>query len=144
LVCILFKTSLLELLELATQKQRWNLITWAKPNPVPTCNNKYLPDVEYVVHGFGKGALHGEMKDKQSFFLENAGQKTTPHPNEKPIPLMEKLVRLGSLAGKTILDPFMGSGTTGVAAIQMGRKFIGIEREPKYFDIACTHRHQSK
>jgi site-specific DNA-methyltransferase (adenine-specific)/modification methylase len=37
----------------------------------------------------------------------------------------------------TILDPFMGSGTTGVAAVQMGRKFIGIEREPKYFDIAC-------
>jgi DNA modification methylase len=37
----------------------------------------------------------------------------------------------------TILDPFMGSGTTGIAAVQMGRKFIGIEREPKYFDIAC-------
>ena len=37
----------------------------------------------------------------------------------------------------TILDPFMGSGTTGVAAVQMGRKFIGIERDPKYFDIAC-------
>ena len=37
---------------------------------------------------------------------------------------------------QTILDPFMGSGTTGVAAVQMGRKFIGIEREPKYFDIA--------
>lgn len=36
-----------------------------------------------------------------------------------------------------ILDPFMGSGTTGVAAIQLGRKFIGIEREPRYFDIAC-------
>lgn len=39
--------------------------------------------------------------------------------------------------GTTALDPFMGSGTTGVAAVQMGRKFIGIEREPKYFDIAC-------
>ncbi len=40
-------------------------------------------------------------------------------------------------AADTILDPFMGSGTTGVAAVQMGRKFIGIEREPSYFDIAC-------
>ena len=38
---------------------------------------------------------------------------------------------------QTVLDPFMGSGTTGVACAQMGRKFIGIEREPKYFDIAC-------
>jgi DNA modification methylase len=39
--------------------------------------------------------------------------------------------------GETILDPFMGSGTTGVAAIKLGRRFIGIELEPKYFDIAC-------
>jgi len=39
--------------------------------------------------------------------------------------------------GGVVLDPFMGSGTTGVAAVQMGRQFIGIEREPKYFDIAC-------
>jgi site-specific DNA-methyltransferase (adenine-specific) len=45
--------------------------------------------------------------------------------------------------GKTILDPFMGSGTTGVAAIQLGRKFIGIEREPKYFDIACKRIEQA-
>ncbi len=45
---------------------------------------------------------------------------------------------LGRIAdGALVLDPYMGSGTTGVAAVQMGRKFIGIEREPKYFDIAC-------
>jgi site-specific DNA-methyltransferase (adenine-specific) len=46
-------------------------------------------------------------------------------------------------APKTILDTFMGSGTTGVAAIQMGRKFIGIERETKYFDIACKRIEQA-
>ena len=44
---------------------------------------------------------------------------------------------------QTILDPFMGSGTTGVAAIQLGRSFIGIEREPKYFDIACQRIEQA-
>ena len=44
---------------------------------------------------------------------------------------------------QTILDPFMGSGTTGVAAVQMGRSFIGIEREPKYFDIACKRIEQA-
>ena len=44
---------------------------------------------------------------------------------------------------KTILDPFMGSGTTGVAALQLGRSFIGIGREPKYFDIACRRIEQA-
>lgn len=58
------------------------------------------------------------------------------HPTQKPIALMEWCIGLLADA-QTILDPFMGSGTTGVAATQMGRKFIGIEREAKYFDIAC-------
>ena len=57
------------------------------------------------------------------------------HPTQKPVSLMTDLI--GLCDGQTILDPFMGSGTTGVAAVQMGRDFIGIEREPKYFDIAC-------
>lgn len=58
------------------------------------------------------------------------------HPTQKPLPLMKWC--LGFIPdAQTILDPFMGSGTTGVAAVQMGRKFIGIEREPKYFDIAA-------
>jgi len=58
------------------------------------------------------------------------------HPTQKPIALMEWC--LGFLPkARTILDPFMGSGTTGVACAKLGRKFIGIELEPKYFDIAC-------
>ena len=58
------------------------------------------------------------------------------HPCEKPVELLTWC--LGFLPdAQTILDPFMGSGTTGVAALKLGRKFIGIEIEPKYFDIAC-------
>jgi site-specific DNA-methyltransferase (adenine-specific) len=63
------------------------------------------------------------------------------HPTQKPQALMRWCVE--KVDGKTILDPFMGSGTTGVAAIQLGRKFIGIEREPKYFDIACKRIEQA-
>ena len=59
------------------------------------------------------------------------------HPTQKPLELMAWCVEMATKERQTILDPFMGSGTTGVAAIQLGRKFIGIEREPKYFDIAC-------
>ena len=58
------------------------------------------------------------------------------HPTQKPVALMEWC--LGFLPdAQTILDPFMGSGTTGVACAKLGRKFIGIEIEPRYFDIAC-------
>jgi len=58
------------------------------------------------------------------------------HPTQKPIALMEWC--LGFLPhAHTILDPFMGSGTTGVACVNLGRSFIGIERDPEYFDIAC-------
>jgi len=57
------------------------------------------------------------------------------HPTQKPVKVMR--FSIDKVKGQTILDPFMGSGTTGVAAVQMGRSFIGIEREPRYFDIAC-------
>jgi DNA modification methylase len=56
------------------------------------------------------------------------------HPAEKPVGIAEAVLKV---CGHTILDPFMGSGTTGVASVKLGRKFIGIEIEPKYFDIAC-------
>ena len=58
------------------------------------------------------------------------------HPTQKPVRLMEWCFGQIKATG-TILDPFMGSGTTGVACMNLGRSFIGIEREPKYFDIAC-------
>jgi DNA modification methylase len=59
------------------------------------------------------------------------------HPNEKPLRLMQQIVWTHSDPGDLILDPFMGSGTTGVAAVQLGRNFIGVELDPGYFDIAC-------
>jgi DNA modification methylase len=59
------------------------------------------------------------------------------HPCPKPTRLMIWIVNRASLDGELVVDPFMGSGTTGVACMNLGRSFIGIEREPKYFDIAC-------
>lgn len=59
------------------------------------------------------------------------------HPAVFPVDLPKHLCLSFSAEGETILDPFMGSGTTGVACVKLGRKFIGIEIEPKYFDIAC-------
>lgn len=64
------------------------------------------------------------------------------HPTQKPVELMIFCIEQAGNPEK-IIDPFFGSGTTGVAAIQMGRKFIGIEREPKYFEIACKRIEQA-
>jgi site-specific DNA-methyltransferase (adenine-specific)/modification methylase len=75
--------------------------------------------------------------------LRAHGEQRGDHPTQKPIGVMKWCI--GHLPhGETILDPFMGSGTTGVAAVQMGRDFIGIEREPKYFDIACKRIDQAQ
>tara|TARA_R110000868_G_scaffold257105_1_gene514190 strand:+ start:178 stop:855 length:678 start_codon:yes stop_codon:yes gene_type:complete len=71
---------------------------------------------------------------------DESGERVPP--TQKPLPLMRWCIQQAGNP-KTILDPFMGSGTTGVAAIQLGRKFIGIEREPKYFDIACQRIEQA-
>jgi site-specific DNA-methyltransferase (adenine-specific) len=67
----------------------------------------------------------------------SAENRTFCHPSQKPIEVMAWCVRQVPPDAQTILDPFMGSGTTGVACVQLGRKFIGIELDPGYFDIAC-------
>lgn len=65
------------------------------------------------------------------------------HPSQKPVDLMMWCIKHAGNP-KTVLDPYMGSGTTGVAAVQMGSEFIGIERERKYFDIACRRIEQAQ
>ena len=93
-------------------------------------------DVEFAWQkGRGKDRIFSHLwkgicKDSEK------GGKGRWHPTQKPIELMRWCIDLLPTA-RTIVDPFMGSGTTGIAAVKLGRKFIGIEIEPKYFDIAC-------
>jgi len=73
-----------------------------------------------------------------------AGTNSKVHPTQKPVKLMLFCIsELPRHTGNIICDPYMGSGTTGVAAIQMGRAFIGIEQKKKYFDIACKRIEQA-
>ena len=69
--------------------------------------------------------------------MHTEGREKNGHPCPKPIKFMRKLVQRASLRGHTVLDPFMGSGTTGVACALEGRKFIGIDIEKEYFDMSC-------
>ena len=121
----------------AAGKRRWMLITWNKPNPCPLVNGNYLPDTEYIVHAWSKGQLFGGFNDKARFIVHPLGDKEHgEHPNEKPRRVMRKLVNLASDEGHVVMDPFMGSGTTGVECVSAGRRFIGIERDPKWFAVA--------
>ena len=113
------------------------LLVWHKVNAAPFANGVWRGDIEYCVHAKDSGAVFiGNAQEKKKVSEYPLVQDNT-HPTVKPLPLMRKYVGICSHTDQTILDPFMGSGTTGVAAVQMGRDFIGVEREPKYFDIAC-------
>ncbi len=95
-------------------------LAWDKQNAVPT-----MADVELAWTNLERPAKRLSCP---------VGVHAWSHPTEKPLRLIEWSV--GHTAGD-VLDPFMGSGTTGVACVNLGRKFIGIEIEPRYFDIAC-------
>jgi site-specific DNA-methyltransferase (adenine-specific) len=133
--CFCGKQQLLEMLKFVADKT-WMLITWNKPNPTPLTNNNYLPDTEYIVHVWEKGRLFGEYNDKSRFIIWPAEQNALPHPTVKPLAIIEKCIRLGSAKGNTVLDPFMGSGSTLLAARRLGRQAIGIEIEERYCDLA--------
>jgi len=88
-------------------------------------------------NGIGHARWNAGGKRGVYTHLTNQKDRDGRHPTEKPIPLMREILGDFTNPGQTILDPFMGSGTTGVASAKMGRRFIGIEKDKKYFDIAC-------
>jgi hypothetical protein len=90
-----------------------------------------------------EGVLRGHVQVSWETQFKGLGDhEARSHPHQKPVSLLKELI-LKTPAGCTIIDPFMGSGTTGVACAKLGRKFIGIEIEPKYFDIACRRIEQA-
>jgi len=110
-----------------------SLITWVK-------NNWSMGDLDHE-HGrqtetilFYPGVEHFFPRGRPQDVIRAPRTQNEFHPTEKPTGLMRAVVEWTS---GVVLDPFMGSGTTGVACAKLGRKFIGIEIEPKYFDIAC-------
>ena len=125
--------------EVAGAKYKRGMI-WVKPDGMPQYNGQ-MPGMGYesiCAAWCGPGASRWNGGGRHGVFIhnKNSGGKHE-HETQKPVPLMRELVGLFSDYGDVIIDPFMGSGTTGVACVKLGRRFIGIEIEPKYFDIAC-------
>ena len=126
----------------------WEMVrfgVWVKTNPMPQIS------ADRPAQGWeGIAYMHSTSGDKKRW--NGGGQHGNyigpvitdgAHPTGKPVPLFSQFVDKFTERGDTVLDPFMGSGTTGVAAVQLGRQFIGIERELKYFDTAVRRIKQA-
>jgi len=113
-------------------------LVWDKDWIGPSAPNQLRPTYEIVMFSARPDAAIDNRSAEDLYLCkwQAANNKTTEHPAEKPVTLLEHLIGLVTKPGDTVLDPFMGSGTTGVACHKTGRGFIGIERSEDYFQIA--------
>lgn len=121
---------------------KWDTtLAWIKPDASPRFNGQGAArGFENAVTAWcGTGYRSWNAGGKRGVYthLVNPPNRHGAHPTEKPIALMCELLLDFTAPGALVCDPFMGSGTTGVAAAKLGRKFIGIEQNEKWFDIAC-------
>jgi len=111
-----------------------NIIIWDKGTVTP--NRFYMNRVEFApMYYKGKAKFIKDMSLPNIFNIPNL--KGNGHPTEKPVELMSLFIEQSSNENDIVLDPFMGIGTTGIAAKRLNRGFIGVEKNEKYFEIAC-------
>ena len=130
----------------------FQFMVWHKTNPVPKIyKNGFLNSCELIVCMWNKNhnwnfsnqnEMHNFIETKICMQPERI--KYPKHPAQKPLKLLKHIIKIASNEQDTILDPFMGVGSTGIAAIQLNRKFIGIEIQKDYFDASCNRFQQFK
>ena len=132
-----------------------NDIVWEKPNPPPNLGRRtFTHSTEIILWAAksGKGSGHRYTFNYDEMRRENGGKQMKTvwqmyapgmsekrlgkHPTQKPLALIKRCLRAGTNEGDVVVDPFAGSGSTGVAAIELGRRFIGIEVDPEFIDIS--------
>ena len=138
-----------------------NNITWQKTNPPPNlaCKTfthstetiiwarKDLPKVKYKFNYELMKTLNNnkQMKDVWTTSLTKPSEKKYgKHPTQKPLEIMERIIMAATDEHDLILDPFSGSGTTGIAAVKLGRNYIGIERKKEYLDLSIKRYKEIK
>jgi site-specific DNA-methyltransferase (adenine-specific) len=112
-------------------------VIWDKANPGLGWRYRRQHEMVMVAHRAGGKLLWANAKRAVPNIFTLIPPRVRNHPNEKPLGLMRHFIELHSLPGQLVVDPFMGSGSTGVAAVALGRRFIGIELDPTHFDTAC-------
>ena len=120
-----------------------DMIRWEKTNPMPrNRDRRYICDFEVAVVGVKKGGAWTFNRKNATYDRAKlvypivSGKEKTKHPTQKPIALFNELILRHSNENEVILDPFMGSGTTAISAINTNRNYIGFELEEEYFAIA--------
>lgn len=121
-----------------------DILVWKKSNPMPrNINRRYVQDMEFAIWAVKKRAKWVFNKPVDVPYLRAmfttslvSGSEKMGHPTQKSLRLMEEIISIHTNPGDLILDPFMGSGTTGVAAIKQERKFLGIEYDEIFFKTA--------
>ena len=128
----------------------FQFMVWHKTNPAPKFRRAgFLNSCELIVCLWNKGHTWNFTKQNEMHnFIESPicmGKerlKKPKHPTQKPVKIMKKLIEIASNEGDTILDPFSGVGSTGIAALELNRKFIGIESDEEYFQASCIRLDQ--
>ena len=115
---------------------------WEKTNPSPMNGSRlWVSGLEFCVFARKANATFNEHCKKALWQAPSGRSKV--HPTQKPVSLMERLILASSNPGDTVFDNCMGSGTTGVACVNTGRRFIGMENLPQYFEVACGRIEQA-
>ena len=119
---------------------RFEILVWVKNNPIPQTNNTWLGDIEYCLYFRETGVKLNDGYDiKSKWYLSPINQKDKSifmHPTIKPLELVKRHLQHATQEGDVVLDSFLGSGTTVIAAKEIGRNYIGIEIDPKWHKIA--------
>lgn len=115
---------------------RFALCAWRKLTPMPVANKHYVPEIEIYLHAWNRGHHPvGDLADlKRIVDCRSRRSGDFGHPTVKPDLVMDKILR--NVAGDTVCDPFMGTGSTGIAAVRAGKRFTGIEKDPRWFAVA--------
>ena len=131
-----------------------NDVVWFKRNAAPVrVRNRFAPATEMIwvaskskkyFFDYDKAKELNGGKQMKSLWDIPAARHLTAHPTEKPLSLMNRIVAIASAPGDAVLDPFMGSGTTGVVAKLLNRSFLGYEIDPTYFKIAAERIREVK
>ena len=123
-----------------TKEYNIDIITWHKTNPTPTINNTYANDTEYCIFAREKGVkVGGSYHTKKKYYVSGVNiddKKLYKHPTIKPMNIIKNLIINSSNENDIVADFFLGSGTTCVAAKELGRQYIGFEIDREYYKIA--------